>query len=58
MFMMLRRCEMDRWEEEFEDMFDELEGSFANMAKQYFRAGWFTAIQLMQDKIAEGFDDE
>jgi len=49
---------MDRWEEEFEDLFDDLEGSFANMAKQYFRAGWYTAIQLMQDKIAEGFDDE
>ena len=50
---------MDRWEEEFEDLFDDVEGSLANMAKAYFKAGWLSAIQIMQDKIDNGgFDDE
>jgi len=49
---------MDRWEEEFEDLFDDVEGSFANMAKAYFKAGWMSAIQIMQDRVGEGFDDE
>jgi len=50
---------MDRWEEEFEDMFDVEAGSFEKMAKQYFKAGWYKAIQLMQDKLDdERFDYE
>ena len=50
---------MDRWEEEFEDMFDVEAGSFEKMAKQYFKAGWYKAIQLMQDKLDDGgFDYE
>ena len=50
---------MERWEEEFEDMFDVEAGSFEKMAKQYFRAGWYKAIQLMEDKLADGgFDYE
>lgn len=49
---------MDRWEEEFEDLFDMEQGSFEKLAKQYFRAGWMSAIQIMQDRVGEGFDDE
>jgi hypothetical protein len=49
---------MDRWEEEFEDMFDVEAGSFEKMAKQYFKAGWYKAIQLMEDKLEGGFEYE
>lgn len=51
---------MDRWEEEFDDLFPDVEeGSFGKMARQYFRAGWMQAIALLQDKIANGgFDYE
>jgi len=51
---------MERWEEEFDDLFPEVEaGSFGNMARQYFRAGWMQAIVLLQDKIDTGdFDYE
>jgi uncharacterized Zn finger protein len=51
---------MERWEEEFDDMFPDMEdGSFTAMAKEYFRAGWVQAITLLQDKIdSGGFDYE
>jgi hypothetical protein len=46
---------MERWEEEFDDLFPDIEeGSFGKMARQYFRAGWLSAVQVMQDKIDEG----
>jgi hypothetical protein len=51
---------MERWEEEFEDMFPEMEDSDgSDMAKHYFMCGWMQAIQLLQDKIdSGGFDYE
>lgn len=50
---------MEKWEEEFEDMFDVEAGSFEKMAKAYFKAGWMQAITLLQDKLDDGgFDYE
>ena len=51
---------MDRWEEEFDDLFPEVEGTPSEkMAKAYFKAGWMQAITLLQDKLADGgFDYE
>lgn len=50
---------MDRWEEEFDDLFPDVEeGSFGKMARQYFRAGWMQAVTLMSDRVREEFDDE
>jgi len=51
---------MERWEEEFDDMFPEMEdGDASDMAKHYFMCGWMQAIQLLQDKIDNGgFDYE
>jgi len=51
---------MERWEEEFEDMFPEMEdGEVNDLARHYFMCGWMQAITLLQDKIASGgFDYE
>ena len=59
-FILTKENEMERWEEEFDDLFPDMEGgSFTAMAKEYFRAGWVQAIQLLQDKIdSGGFDYE
>ena len=59
-FGLTKESEMERWEEEFDDMFPEMEdGDASDMAKHYFMCGWMQAIQLLQDKIDNGgFDYE